>query len=110
MKQGGQHGGGGTEAAEENPWEAVDNQVSGLMTGQMQETFTTTERGTRVFGGRGDRKHHYLEKRGTRYGRQECIHTLNTQIKGAWRIKDVLITEGRREALTCFQNSPRFPP
>lgn len=54
MKQGGQHGGGGAEAAggaqRENPWEAVDNQVSGLVTGQMQETFTTTERETRVSG------------------------------------------------------------
>ena len=67
-------------------------------------------KGNKGFGGRGDRKHHYLEKRGTRFGRQECIHTLNTQIERAWRIKDVLITEGRREALTCFQNSPQFPP
>lgn len=34
-----------------NPWEAVDNKFSGLITGQMQETFTTT--GEQGFWGKG---------------------------------------------------------
>ena len=82
MKQGGQHGGGGTEAAEENPWEAVDNQVSGLMTDQMQETFTTTERGTRVLGEGGIGSTITLRKGGPGLGGRSAFIPSTLRSKG----------------------------
>ena len=86
MKQGGQHGGGGTEAAggaqRENPWEAVDNNVSGLVTGQMQETFTTTGRETRVFGERGIGSTITLRKGGPDVGGRSAFIPSTLRLKG----------------------------
>lgn len=82
MEQGGQHGGGGTEAAggvgRRDSCKAMDNQVSGLVPGQIQETFTTSEGETRFFGRKGNGKRHHLETKETRCGRRECVHALNT--------------------------------